>query len=361
MFGNIYKNRRVLITGHTGFKGSWLALWLKKLGADVCGISLELDTSPAHSQLLNIDLRSEICDIRDLEKLSAIFHDFQPEIVFHLAAQPLVRRSYAEPVLTFQSNVMGTVNILETCRRTSSVKAVVAITSDKCYENRECSDGYKESDPMGGYDPYSASKGCSELVISSYRRSYFNPEMSGIDHQILLASARAGNVVGGGDWAADRLIPDIIRAAAGAPVLIRNPQAVRPWQHVFEPLSGYLLLGQKLFEGQREFASGWNFGPRENKAITVGEAAKMMQSGWDAIKLDINPPADQPHEAMLLSLNCEKAHKYLNWRGILTTNETFEMTSEWYKIFYTEKQVISSCQLDKYIETAKIREAVWTK
>src|SRR5208283_3356263 len=266
MFGDVYTGKKVLITGHTGFKGSWLAMWLQELGANIVGYSLNPPSNPNHFDLLiqpsgpltlrpsdPPTLQSVIGDILDADKLFDTFQRYRPEIVFHMAAQPLVRYSYRNPVETFETNVMGTINVFEACRNTDSVRAVVNVTSDKCYENREWVWGYHENDPMGGYDPYSASKGCAELITASYRRSFFNAEASA-----LLASARAGNVVGGGDWADDRLIHDIMRAVSNnEKVIIRNPGHTRPWQHVLEPLSGYLMLGQKLLEARQEFAEGW--------------------------------------------------------------------------------------------------------
>ncbi|MBR6371825.1 MAG: CDP-glucose 4,6-dehydratase, partial [Victivallales bacterium] len=271
MFADAYNKRRVLITGNAGFKGSWLQFWLERLGADVCGVSLPPEYDNCHSQLLGFLAKTHFMHIsRDNEKFQELLSSFQPEIVFHLAAQPLVRRSYEMPVETFETNVLGTVKLLEAVRRTPSVRALVAVSSDKCYENREVNIPYAEDAPMGGYDPYSASKGCMELAISSYRRSFFNPKTYGREHNVLLASARAGNVIGGGDWAEDRLVPDIMKAtAAGRQVEIRNPNAVRPWQHVLEPLSGYLALGQKLLEGNVSYAEGWNFGPSPDCVFTV--------------------------------------------------------------------------------------------
>jgi len=351
----------VLVTGHSGFKGSWLCAWLKILGADVCGISLPLETEFRHSDLLKLDMRSEMCDIRDLEGMRKIFDDFRPEIVFHLAAQPIVRLSYEEPVATFESNVMGTVKVLEAARSTSSVRAVVAISSDKCYENCEQLWGYRESDPMGGYDPYSASKGCTELVIASYRRSFFAVDKFGETHSTLLASARAGNVIGGGDWARDRLVPDLMRAAAKGTVSeIRSPRSTRPWQHVLEPLSGYLLLGEKLFAGKKEFAEGWNFGPDNDGIITVEETARALARHWSEIGFRLNPPKEQPHEAALLRLDCSKARYRLDWHGVLTPEETFAMTSDWYRRFYREKKVDTFEQIRQYTATAAERGLKWT-
>ena len=360
MFHDIYRGRKVLVTGHTGFKGSWLCAWLKKLGAEVCGISLPLDTDPVHSELLHLDIRSEMCDIRDLSGLIKIFADFQPEIVFHLAAQPLVRLSYEQPTETFATNVTGTANVLEACRKTSSVKAIVAISSDKCYENREQLWGYRESDPMGGYDPYSASKGCTELVISSYRRSFFNNLEFGKKHHTLLASARAGNVIGGGDWAKDRLVPDLMKAAAkGGISEIRSPKSTRPWQHVLEPLSGYLLLGQQLLEGKSEYAEGWNFGPNDDGIITVEETAAALARYWDAVKFRLNPPVDQPHEANLLRLDCTKARYHLLWHGVLSPEECFQMTAEWYREFYNCGRILTMDQIEKYMQLAASRKLSW--
>lgn len=362
MFENIYNKCRVLVTGHSGFKGSWLCAWLKMLGADVCGISLPMDTEYCHSDLLQLNIRSEMCDICDLEKIQKIFSDFEPEIVFHLAAQPLVRMSYEFPVKTFESNVIGTVNVLEAARHTKSVRAIVAISSDKCYENKEQLRGYREDDPMGGYDPYSASKGCTELVISSYRRSFFSIDNYQVKHSTLLASARAGNVIGGGDWATDRLVPDLMKAAAkGVVSEIRSPNSTRPWQHVLEPLSGYLLLGLKLLKGQKDFADGWNFGPNDDGIITVEEAASALAKYWSGIKFKVNPPQEQPHEAILLRLDCSKARNLLNWHGVLTPEESFEMTSCWYQKFYNENKIETMSQIKEYIALAEKRGLQWTK
>lgn len=362
MFDSQYKGKKVLLTGHTGFKGSWLAAWLKMLGADVCGVALAPETVPAHWNLLDLDVKSVICDIRDRKNLQKIFEEFQPETVFHLAAQPIVLKSYEIPAETFEINVTGTANILECCRRTPSVRAIVAVTSDKCYENREQTAGYKESDPMGGYDPYSASKGCCELVINSWRRSFFNNDDYGKKHHTLLASGRAGNVIGGGDWAENRLIPDIVRAAAEKKaVLIRNPRSTRPWQHVLEPLSGYLQLGAELLKGNTKAAEAWNFGPDGSGMIDVGTAAKKMQEYWEDIELNFGTPPDQPHEAGLLHLNCEKAAKELQWHGVLSADEMFGFTAKWYKEFYLNNRTVSFEQLEKYLTMAEERNLKWTE
>lgn len=349
LFGGIYKNKKVLVTGHTGFKGSWLSLWLKELDAKVIGYALQPNTQPNHFELLDIDMISIIGDITDYDRLYQVFQEYQPDIVFHLAAQPLVRYSYANPVETFQTNVMGTVNVFEACKNTKSVKAIVNITSDKCYDNKEQIWGYRETDSMGGYDPYSASKGCAELVTSSYRNSFFNPDDYHIKHNTLLASCRAGNVIGGGDWAEDRLIPDIIRAIEKNEIVkIRNPHATRPWQHVLEPLSGYLLVGQKLLQGEKEFATAWNFGPKEESDITVEEVVKNIKKYWNRFTYDIQKNDADPHEAHLLKLDCTKAAIKLHWMPEWNSDITFEKTIKWYKEFYENNKIISLNHIYEY-------------
>ena len=361
MFRNAYSGRRVLVTGHTGFKGSWLALWLQELGAETCGLALPM-TSPNHFDLLKLDMRSEMCDIRDRGAVRRIVRDLRPEIVFHLAAQPLVRRSYREPVETFDVNVMGTLHVLDACRGTDSVRAVVAVTSDKCYENREQTAGYRETDPMGGYDPYSASKGCAELAVAGFRRSFFHPDDYGAKHRTLIATARAGNVIGGGDWAEDRLIPDLMRAAAAGKIeAIRSPAATRPWQHVLEPLSGYLALGEKLLSGKTTFAEGWNFGPADDGAITVLAAAEAMAGAWNKVRFRPDPPKDAPHEAGLLRLDCAKAREKLRWHGALSPKEAFAATADWYRAYYEQGRVITREQLACYIRKAADGGLEWTK
>ena len=362
MFKDTYRGRRVLVTGHTGFKGSWLVFWLRELGAEVCGVALPPEGTPNHWELLKTGIRSELCDIRDLARLERVFADFRPEIVFHLGAQPLVRRSYRDPVATFASNVMGTVNVLDAVRRCDSVRAVVAISSDKCYENREWTRGCREDDPMGGYDPYSASKGCAELAISSYRRSFFNPADYGVRHRVLVASGRAGNVLGGGDWAEDRLVPDIMRAAAkGEAAVIRNPDSTRQWQHVLEPLSGYLALGEKLLSGDVRFADGWNFGPADDAPVTVGEAAEALRREWPEIGLTMSPPVDAPHEARRLRLDCSKAARELAWRGVWTPEECFRRTARWYRDFYRDGRIDTAADYHDYLRAAKEKKLEWTE
>ena len=294
-FNNFYRNKRVLVTGHTGFKGSWLSIWLHELGADVVGVALEPFTERDNFVLSGIGnrIKADIrADIRDGEKMKQIFAEYQPEIVFHLAAQPLVRLSYDIPVETYETNVMGTINIMEAIRVTKSVNVGVMITTDKCYENKEQIWGYRENEPMGGYDPYSSSKGAAEIAISSWRRSFFNPADYGKKHHVSLASVRAGNVIGGGDWALDRIIPDCIKAIeTDKPIAIRNKKAVRPWQHVLEPLSGYMLLAQKMWDNPTEYCEGWNFGPRAESISTVWEVASMLTANYGKGELkDMSDP-----------------------------------------------------------------------
>ncbi len=334
MFNNIYHNKRVFLTGHTGFKGSWLSLWLTALGAKVCGYSLAPNTEPSMYEELKIGDRIEksvIGNLLDFEKLQKEINDFQPEIIFHLAAQPLVRLSYSEPILTYQTNVIGTLNVLEAARRCSSVKAFVNVTTDKCYENREIASGYKEDEPMGGYDMYSSSKGCVEIMSSSFRRSF-------LENGYAMATARAGNVIGGGDWALDRLIPDCIKAInSGQKIEIRNPIAVRPWQHVLEPLSGYLLLGQKLIQEGNKYAEGFNFGPNEESVLRVAEVADKVCKFYGKGEVVIHKK-DNLHEANLLMLNIEKAERILGWTPTYTADKAIEETVNWYKYFYEGKK-----------------------
>ena len=354
-FDDIYRGKRVLVTGHTGFKGSWLCAWLNALGADVMGYSLSPDTTPNHFELIQPDLqiKSVFGDIRDLPNLEKTWQQFQPEVVFHLAAQPLVRLSYEQPIETLNINIMGTANVLEACRQTTSIRAIINITSDKCYENREWVWGYRESDPMGGYDPYSASKGCAELVTAAYRKAFFNPDTFGASHHVLLASARAGNVIGGGDWARDRIITDMMTAAAkDTPFLIRSPGATRPWQHVLEPLSGYLLLGRHLLKGKRIFADAWNFGPVDGKIIPVIEMVRTMQKIWPKIGFQVQEDPNNLHEAGLLKLDCSKAVMKLGWEGVWDGNTTFAKTAQWYKKFYENGTVSTIDQMTAYFDDA---------
>ena len=347
-----YKNRRVLITGHTGFKGSWLCLLLNQLGADVYGYALEPPTTPSlfKEAKLNEWISSFIGDVRDYDKLSNVMSKVQPEIVIHMAAQPLVRESYKIPVETYAINVMGTVHLLEACRNTPSVKAIVNVTTDKCYENREWHWGYRENEPMGGYDPYSNSKGCSELVTSAYRNSYFNPK-DYQKHGVALASARAGNVIGGGDWADDRLIPDFIRAISkGEKVQIRSPYAIRPWQHVLEPLTGYLILAAKLFSEGAAYAQGWNFGPDDSDAKNVEWITTILCKLWGdgaSFSIDTNP---QPHEANYLKLDCSKAKAELDWSPKWNIETTLKTIVDWNKAFIRGENIrrVTEAQIIQY-------------
>jgi CDP-glucose 4,6-dehydratase len=329
-----YSGKTVLVTGNTGFKGSWLGTWLFELGANVVGYSLDPPTTPNMYEALNLckKVTSVFGDVKDTKHLDATFEHYKPEVVFHLAAQPIVRRSFAEPQLTFETNVMGTVNVLEAVKKTSCAKRVIIVTSDKCYENIETHEGYKETDRLGGKDPYSSSKACAELVVSGYRQSFFeNPE----EQHPAVASVRAGNVIGGGDWGEDRLIPDCVRALqAGKEVVIRNPSAVRPWQHVLEPLSGYLLLGTKIREKREAFATSWNFGPCQKDGITVEEIVKRVIAQWRTGNYQIAPYKKGPKEAHTLKLNCDKASKLLGWNPVFSTEKALSETVAWYKRYF---------------------------
>lgn len=350
LFNGIYKNKKVLITGHTGFKGSWLALWLTKLGAEVIGYSKDIPTNPSHFELLKLPIVSISGDILDKEKLFDVINEHKPDIVFHLAAQSLVRKSYIEPINTFEVNILGTLNVLESCRKVGTIKAIVNITSDKCYHNDESGLSYKEDDKLGGDDPYSASKGAVEIVSQSYRNSFFPKEGYGVSHNTLTANARAGNVIGGGDWAEDRLIPDIMRAVKdGKEVTIRNPNSIRPWQHVLEPLHGYLKLGEKLLNKEIYFADNWNFGPSENSHISVGELTKYMKVGWDKINFKIEENTNNYNEAKTLKLDSTKSQKYLGCKSVWNTEETINKTVSWYKKYYEEGAIMSEDDLNSYI------------
>jgi len=345
-----YKNKRVLITGDTGFKGSWLALWLKLIGADVYGYALPPESSINHFSLLNLD--NEIIhydgNLLDFEKLKSTFKKVKPEIVFHLAAQAIVRYSYDLPKLTFDSNVSGSVNILEAVRTTDSVKALIYVTSDKCYKNNEWIWGYRENDELGGHDPYSASKAAAEIVLSSYFDSFFSNNKN-----IGVASVRAGNVIGGGDWASDRIIPDCIRSINNdTSIEIRNPLATRPWQHVLEPLSGYLLLAQKAYEYPEEFSGAWNFGPKIDSIRTVKELTEQVIAILGKGTLNIKPADTNKHEASLLHLNCDKAYCKLNWKPVWNFDQAVSVTIEWYKNYMREQNPrnLSLKNIEKYME-----------
>lgn len=328
---SFWQGRRVFLTGHTGFKGSWLSLWLQQLGADVTGYALAPSTHPSLFEEARVadGMTSIIGDITDLTPLRQAMQQAKPEVVIHMAAQPLVRYSYDNPVETYTTNVIGTVNLLESVRATPSVAAVVNITTDKCYENREWVWGYRETDPLGGYDPYSSSKGCAELVTAAYRSSYFNPQRHG-EHGVAVATARAGNVIGGGDWAKDRLIPDIIEAfGKGRPALIRNPHAIRPWQHVLEPLRGYLTLAQKLVEEGCAFAEAWNFGPNDEDARPVGWIAERLSTRWGKQARWEMVAGDHPHEAHYLKLDISKSRSRLGWSPSLNLAGALDLVLVW--------------------------------
>ncbi len=352
---SFWKGKRVLLTGHTGFKGSWLSLWLQSMGSEVVGYALNPPTDPSLFEIAEVakGMTSIIGDIRDLELLRRVFAEHQPEIVIHMAAQPLVRYSYIEPVETYSTNVMGTVNLLEAVRSTKSVKAVVNVTTDKCYENREWAWGYRENEAMGGYDPYSSSKGCAELVTAAYRNSYFHPEKHK-EHGVAIASGRAGNVIGGGDWADDRLIPDIMRAiSAGKPVNIRNPHAIRPWQHVLEPLAGYLVLAQKLYEEGAAYAEGWNFGPNDEDAKPVQWIVEKLSQSWGEGASWVVDGGAHPHEAHYLKLDCSKAKSRLDWHPRWNLEEALEAIVEWQRAYQDGKATKSVTleQIQRYVNT----------
>ena len=351
---NFFKHKKVLITGHTGFKGSWLAIILEKLGAEVYGYALDPPTTPNlfKEAKINSFIHSTIGDIRNYPLLHKTIKSIQPEIVFHLAAQALVRESYKNPLETYSTNVMGTANLFEAIRQTQEVKAVVNITTDKCYENKEWLWGYRENEPMGGYDPYSNSKGCSELVTSSFRNSFFNTNKYK-EHGVAIATARAGNVIGGGDWAEDRLIPDFIRSIVKKEKLkIRSPYAIRPWQHVLEPLSGYLKLAEKLYTDGPDFAEAWNFGPEDFDAKNVEWIISTICELWGngaSYEIDTNP---QPHEANYLKLDCSKAKSRLGWTPKWNIKTTLETIVQWNKDYLEGKDIKETClsQLNNYFD-----------
>ncbi|UCI06845.1 CDP-glucose 4,6-dehydratase [Mesorhizobium sp. B1-1-8] len=356
LFGGVYHGRKVLLTGHTGFKGSWLALWLTRLGAEVTALALPPATTPNHWETLDIDIDSRAIDVRDGDAVAEAVRLSRPEIVFHLAAQPLVRQSYRDPVANWSTNVMGTVHVLDACRAVDSLKAAIVVTSDKCYENRGWEWGYRETDSLGGHDPYSTSKAAAEFVVQSYRRSFFGEKGAP-----LIASARAGNVFGGGDWSEDRLIPDLVRAVASSrSVEIRSPRATRPWQHVLECLSGYLVLGQHLLDGDEDAASAWNFGPDNNGNRTVEELLLAMKANWPGISW-IHSNRLEPHEATMLHLDSSRAFHNLGWRPIWTFEEGVAATALWYERFLGQREVLSLSQLQAFERDATERAAVWTR
>ncbi len=365
-FGGAYQGRRVLVTGHTGFKGSWLVTWLQALGAEVTGYALAPPTRPSCFELCGLEriVESRAGDIRDFALLWRTFREVEPEVVFHLAAQPLVRESYRSPRETFDTNVGGTVNLLECVRLQPSVRSVVVVTSDKCYQNREWDFGYREIDPLGGRDPYSASKGCAELVTAAYRSSFFEDASAG--RRVGVASARAGNVIGGGDWGVDRLIPDCVRATSqGRPVRLRSPDSVRPWQHVLEPLAGYLQLGAGLLDEPERLGGAWNFGPTEPEMPTVREVAERFLAALGRGSLEVVPPGEAGlHEARQLRLSCHKAVTRLRWRPLLTLAEALDWTAEWYAAWASApaecRLALTRRQIDEYTGRAVTGRVAWS-
>ncbi|MDP3372047.1 MAG: CDP-glucose 4,6-dehydratase [Candidatus Paracaedibacteraceae bacterium] len=347
-----FRGKKVFLTGHTGFKGGWLSLWLQSMGAQVTGFALQPPTNPSLFEVANVEqgMTSIIGDIRDAEALAKAMREAAPDIVIHMAAQPLVRYSYVNPVETYSTNVMGTVHLLEAVRQTPTVRAVVNVTSDKCYDNKEWVWGYRENEPMGGFDPYSNSKGCAELVASAYRNSFFNPAKYS-EHKVALASVRAGNVIGGGDWAADRLIPDILRAISdNKPVVIRSPHAIRPWQHVLEPLSGYLLLAEKLYEQGIAYAEGWNFGPNDEDAKPVQWIVERLTQQWGEGASWVLDGGDHPHEAHYLKLDCSKAKMRLDWQPRWHLEDALGAIIEWHRAHRDGKDMheLTLRQIGKY-------------
>lgn len=348
-----WQKKRVFLTGHTGFKGSWLSLWLQELGAEVTGYSLEPPSAPSLFEVANISdgMRSIKGDILDSQLLQKTLQENKPDILIHMAAQSLVRKSYQFPIETFSTNIMGTANVLEAARHVDSLRVVICVTSDKCYENQEWVWGYRENEPMGGHDPYSCSKGCAELLIASYRQSFFSSE-----HTANIASVRAGNVIGGGDWATDRIVPDCIRALTrGMPILIRNPRAIRPWQHVLEPLAGYLLLAQRLWADGQNYAEGWNFGPDGKHDVSVEGIVDVLCHLWGADAKWSVGGDENLHEAHYLKLDSSKAIQNLAWRRVLDMRETVAMTVAWYKRFFegVDPRKITLDQISEYQKLSK--------
>jgi len=367
IFNGVYKGRSVFVTGHTGFKGSWLTLSLGSLGAKLAGYSLNPTTHPAMFKVANIsgDISSTIADIRDYDRLLSAMQHCQPDIVFHLAAQPIVRRSYVEPKLTFETNVLGTVNVLEAVRNTPSVRVCVNVTSDKCYENKEWVYSYRENDPMGGYDPYSSSKGCAELAAAAYRHSFFHPD-NYESHGVSLVSVRAGNIIGGGDWAEDRIIPDCVRALSrNIPIPIRNPSAVRPWQYVLDPISAYLWIGALLWRNPTMLDYGWNIGPPPSRSMSVGQIVEAVIKIWGRGCWEDKSDPQAAHEANILRLDCSKASNLLNWRSCYNEAESVEAAMRWYYKYYNDSKFnareYSLSQIGDFVRKAKSKGLDWAK
>jgi CDP-glucose 4,6-dehydratase len=355
MFGNFFQNKKIFITGHTGFKGSWLCVFLKKLGANICGYSLAPPSEPSLFEIARVSegIYSFHGDVRDFDALRGRIGDFKPDIIIHMAAQSLVRKSYKDPIETYSTNVLGTAHLFEAIRQTGGCKAVINVTSDKCYENKEWARGYRENDPMGGYDPYSSSKGCAEFVTTAYRQSFFCPEKFSI-HGTSIASVRAGNVIGGGDFGQDRLIPDCIKASEnGLPVLVRYPEATRPWQHVLDCLYGYLLLAKKMYDTGPQFSGGWNFGPPNED---VKEVSWMVDKFSELLGIKIlwaEDQDDQPHEAKMLKLDCSKSRIKLGWTPVLNVRQTLKWTANWYAVYQNDPAKVRNLtenQIKGYLE-----------
>lgn len=363
LFAGKYFGKTILITGNSGFKGSWMAHWLIKMGAKVIGMSKDIPSEPNHFKILKDNYTDYFeADIADIKSIENVFLKHKIDLVFHLAAQSLVRYSYKNPIETFNTNIMGTANLLEICKNYNSVKGIVVVTSDKCYENFEDDRPYNENDRMGGYDPYSASKGCAELVVSSYIRSFFSIENYGKTHNTIVCSARAGNVIGGGDWSIDRLIPDIVKNANTNSITeIRSPKSTRPWQHVLEPLSGYLTLGQNILAENISIAGGWNFGPKNNETLSVSEVLNQSLAIWPKIKYQIPTSNNALHEAKLLRLDCTKSNTKLNWYPVWNTQQAIEKTILWYKNYYENAVLNTELDLKQFIDNAIDLKYDWAK
>jgi CDP-glucose 4,6-dehydratase len=354
LYGGCYAGRRVLVTGHTGFKGSWLVLWLQAMGAQVHGLALDPADGPSHWAMLGLDLPEWRQDIRDAAAVRTAVAAARPEVVFHLAAQPLVRRSYDDPLETWSTNVMGTAHVLDACRHTPGVQAVLVVTTDKCYENQEWAWGYRERDALGGHDPYSASKAAAELAVASWRKAF-----GAVPGAPLLATARAGNVIGGGDWSVDRLVPDLVRAlGSGLPLVVRSPQATRPWQHVLESLSGYLLLGQQLLAGRADLAQAFNFGPGSEGNRSVADVLHGLRACWPSLAWAADCRAG-PHEATLLQLDSSLARSRLGWQPVWGFDETLRRTADWYRVHQAGGVVPSAAQLAAYVAAAQQAGLAW--
>ena len=356
-FNDIYRNKKILITGNSGFKGSWLSFWLNDIGAEVIGVSNnQYENSFNHLSSINCKIIEKNIDILNFQELSKIFLESKPDIVFHLAAQPLVRKSYNEPILTWATNVQGTAHVMDLCKSTDSVKAAVIVTTDKVYENKEWPWGYRETDSLGGHDPYSASKAASELVVSSYRNSYFSD-----DNSVLVATARAGNVIGGGDWSEDRLVPDLIRSVQSKKKLtIRYPESTRPWQHVLDSLNGYLMLGHELLSKKSEYADSWNFGPNQASNLNVNDFLTKFRTEWPEISWRVEDKP-KPHEGSLLYLDNSKSKLFLKWAPVYDINKTVSSTVDWYRSYVYDKKIITNEQYEDYINLANKKNYSWIK